>query len=87
MKVKFEKKFLKDLENLDKISSYRLKEIIFEVKSLKHFNELKNIKKLTWYTNYYRIRLWDYRIWIKYYQDEIIFIRVKHRKDIYKLFP
>lgn len=87
MKIKYEKKFLKDLENLDKKSSYKLKDLIFEIKLLINFSEIKNLKKITWYTNYYRVRLWDYRIWIKYFQNEIIFIRLKHRKDIYKVFP
>lgn len=87
MKIKYEKKFLKDLENLDKKSSYKLKDLIFEIKLLINFSEIKNLKKITWYTNYYKVRLWDYRIWIKYFQNEIIFIRLKHRKDIYKVFP
>jgi mRNA-degrading endonuclease RelE of RelBE toxin-antitoxin system len=42
---------------------------------------------MIWYDNYYRIRIWDYRLWIKNDDDKCIVLRFKHRKDIYKNFP
>lgn len=87
MKINYEKKFLKDLESLDKEISIRLKSLIIQINQIKNFSEIKNIKKLVWYDNYYRIKLWDYRLWLKFENQELYFIRFKHRKDIYKIFP
>lgn len=87
MKINYEKKFLKDLESLDKEISIRLKSLIIQINQIKDFSEIKNIKKLVWYDNYYRIKLWDYRLWLKFENQELYFIRFKHRKDIYKIFP
>jgi mRNA interferase RelE/StbE len=39
------------------------------------------------YDSFYRIRLADYRIGIEIINDEIIFARFLHRKDVYKYFP
>jgi mRNA interferase RelE/StbE len=39
------------------------------------------------YDNFYRIRLGEYRIGIELVDDEIIFTRFLHRKDVYKYFP
>lgn len=88
MNVKFEAKFAKDLralkspKHLDKI-----KEIINTCKAIQDLSELKQIKKMQGYDSFYRIRLGDYRIGIEVVNDEIIFTRFLHRKDIYKYFP
>jgi len=50
-------------------------------------SEIKNIKRLTGFTDYYRIRIGDYRIGIKLDKLTIIFSTINHRKDIYKKFP
>ncbi len=52
----------------------------------KIFNFVENVK-LKWFENYYRVRLWDYRVWIKKEKQLIIFERVLNRKDIYKVYP
>ena len=88
MNVKFEAKFAKDLrtiknpKHLDKV-----KEIINACKAVRDLSELNQIKKLQGYDSFYRIRLGDYRIGIEVVNDEIIFTRFLHRKDIYKYFP
>ncbi len=38
-------------------------------------------------TRYYRIRVGDYRIGVEVVGDEILFVRILHRKDIYRYFP
>ncbi|MFP4128637.1 MAG: type II toxin-antitoxin system RelE family toxin [Desulfonatronovibrio sp.] len=45
------------------------------------------MKKLSGFKNFYRIRYSDYRIGIALQEDKVVFIRVLHRKDIYKFFP
>lgn len=39
------------------------------------------------YTHYYRIKQGDYRIGIKIETDTVVFMRVLHRKEIYREFP
>jgi mRNA-degrading endonuclease RelE of RelBE toxin-antitoxin system len=46
--------------------------------------DISNIKG---FRGYYRVRLGDYRIGFKKEREFIVFMRVKHRKDIYKNFP
>ncbi|MGI0481803.1 type II toxin-antitoxin system RelE family toxin [Geminocystis sp. CENA526] len=88
MKVKFESTFAKDLQKIkDKKLSEQIKSVILECKKAKLFNQVKNVKKLTGYNNFYRIKIRDYRIGLEIQEDIIIFTRFLHRKDIYKYFP
>jgi len=58
-----------------------------KLKTLQNFQEYR-IKFIKGFKNYYRIRIGDYRIGFKKAEGENIeFMRVKHRKDIYKHFP
>lgn len=88
MKVKFEAKFSKDLRAIqDKKLLNKIKEIINECKLANNLLELNQIKKMHGYDSFYRIRLGEYRIGIEVLDDEIIFTRFLHRKDVYKYFP
>ncbi len=88
MKVKFESTFAKDLQKIkDKKLSEQIKSVILECKKVEFFNQVKNVKKLTGYNNFYRIKIRDYRIGLEIQEDTIIFTRFLHRKDIYKYFP
>lgn len=88
MKLVFLKKFSKDL---DKISSTKDKQSILEtielVRSAKSSKEITGIKKLKGFDDAYRLRSGNYRVGIFMENDSIIFARVAHRKDIYKIFP
>jgi len=90
MNIKFEKSFLYDIQKIkeSKIKK-RIELLITEVKKCGSLREIKSVKKLAGYKCYYRIRIGSYRIGIKYIDESesIIFIRCKHRKDIYKHFP
>ena len=88
MKIKFKKSFLKDIEKIkDKNIKRRILKIIEEVKSAEKLKDIKNIKKLRVSENYYRISISDYRIGLICISNLLIFVRVLHRKDIYKYFP
>ena len=88
MKIKFESKFEKDLRNIkDKKLLSKIKEVILECKGVQTFNELKNIKKMQGYQTFYRLKIGDYRVGIEIVNDELIFVRLLHRKDIYRFFP
>jgi len=87
MQVEFLSSFSKDL---DKIKSKKLKKsiisVIEKIEQANSLNEVANVKKLAGHQSAYRIRIGDYRL--GFFSDETIqFARIKHRKDIYKLFP
>ncbi len=44
-------------------------------------------KPVAFIQNYYKIRVGDYRIGIKFEHETLTFERILHRKDIYKVFP
>ena len=65
----------------------KIKEIIAEVEKAEKLTEVRNIKKLKGEENYYRIRLGDYRLGIKVNDSVVSFVRILHRKEIYRYFP
>ena len=49
--------------------------------------DIWSFSKLSGHDAYYRIRVGDYRIGVEVAEDVIIFVRILHRKDIYRYFP
>jgi mRNA interferase RelE/StbE len=88
LKVEFKSSFLKDLK---KIRSARIKSLVTEIIDLaervKSAQEFEGLKKLRGKENYYRLRIGDYRIGLKIEADTILFVRLLHRKDLYRYFP
>ena len=88
MKVEFKKSFVKDLEQLEFASvKKRVKEVIELAERARNLQDLKNIRKLRGGERYYRIRLGDYRVGLALEDDTLIFVRLLHRKDLYRYFP
>jgi mRNA interferase RelE/StbE len=88
MKVFFEASFGRDLKNIkDKALLRRIEQTITELKAATTLNEIKNLIKMRGFPTFFRIRVGDYRIGLEMLEDEIIFVRVLHRKDIYRYFP
>ena len=88
MKVAFKKSFLKELKKLkNKHLKDAVAECIVHVESSPNLNQIKNLKKLSGYDIYYRIRVGDYRIGLKVEKDLVFFVVLEHRKDIYRKFP
>jgi len=87
MEVLFKKTFFKDLKKLPKDIKETFEELVFkEIPNIK-FSEIKNLKKIKGYDNFYRIKDGDYRVGFEYRNKRIVFYRALHRKDIYKYFP
>ena len=90
MKVFFKRSFLKDFGRLPEEIKNEVRDICLSVfpkiKSLREF-QAHPLKKLRGFKNYYRIKVKDFRIGFKRTDNEVIFMRVLHRKDIYKYFP
>lgn len=90
MKIEFKRNFKEDLKKIkDKTVLQKVKELINAIEEAKSLSDIQNIniKKIKGYEDYYRIRLGNYRIGIKLEGDKVIFVRILHRKDIYKYFP
>ena len=89
MKVEFDKSFEKSLGKIRNKALYpEIERIILEIESAETVNEIQNVKKLTGFRKYYRIRLGEYRIGIETIDKNTIrFILIAHRKEIYRYFP
>ncbi len=88
MKALFEESFEKDLKAVrDKKIRNNISKIIEEIRAANSTHEIKAISKLQGYKSYYRIRIRDYRIGIEIIDENVIFVRILHRKDIYRYFP
>ena len=88
MKVSFKATFAEDLKGLkDKLLLARVNKLIETVERSGGLMDLPNVKKLQGGDGYYRIRLGDYRVGIVSERGEVIFVRILHRKEIYRYFP
>ncbi len=61
MKVEYSKAFIKVSKKLSGKTLDSLRRTIIEVKAAKELSEISNCKKLTNFTNTFRIRIGDYR--------------------------
>jgi mRNA interferase RelE/StbE len=88
VKVEFRKSFEKDLSKIrDEDLLLKLKAVIEEVENADNLLGISNIKKLKADGDYYRIRVGDYRVGLTDDQGVITFVRILHRKEMYRYFP
>ncbi len=89
MIIQFDKSFERSIRRVhDTVILQRLKRIIIQLENSSSLSNFPNVKKLTGFSDYYRIRIGDYRIGFEVIdKDTIKFIVIAHRKDIYKIFP
>ncbi len=88
MKVRFKARFAKDLRALkDKALLERIKELIANVEAAQRLAEVSNLKKLRGGGGYYRVRIGDYRVGLATEEGAVVFVRVLHRREVYRYFP
>lgn len=89
MNVEFDKSFLRSLDNItDSKILHKVGTVILKCETVNSLFEIQNVKKLSGFSNYFRIKISDYRIGFELLNKSTIrFIIVVHRKDIYKKFP
>ena len=88
MKVSFEASFARDLKRIkDRTLLNRIEQVIAEVKAAAALSEINHLGKMRGYAAFYRLRLGDYRIGMEVAEDTVVFVRILHRKDIYRYFP
>lgn len=88
MIIEIDESFKKDFKLIKNIEIEKriINKLDFLEKAL-FIENIPNIKKLKWFNNFYRLRIWDYRIWFSFNWTKIILLRVRNRKDIYNVFP
>lgn len=64
-----------------------IKAAIEEAEAATNLSEISNVKKLKAEKSSYRIRVGNYRIGFVMSEDMITFVRVLHRKEMYRYFP
>lgn len=89
MRVLFTRSFAKDLRNHRKnqILLQQIHKVIEQVERAEAITELTNLKQLKTEGRYYRIRIGDYRLGLAIENDLITFVRILHRREIYRFFP
>lgn len=89
MKISFDKAFYKSLSKLKTpLVANQIERMIAIIQASRSIRDIPQIKKLQGFTDYYRIRLGDFRLGIELEDNESVrFIIIAHRKDIYKYFP
>lgn len=89
MRILIDRQFEKDifLTNDAKLN-VRVESVIRMLHHSANLRGVSNLRKLTGFKTYYRIRIGDYRIGFELIDaDTVMLIRFLHRKDIYKRFP
>ena len=88
MTATFRASFLRDVKKLpDPVLLTRIRSAIEAVEVAADIRDVSDLKKLSGDSGFYRIRTGDYRIGIAVEDDTIEFVRVLHRRDIYRAFP
>jgi mRNA interferase RelE/StbE len=89
MNVEFDSSFLKSLSKIkDQTILQRIKKAIIELEESTDLKKVRNLRKLTGYKNYFRIRIGDFRLGFESINDDNVrLIIISHRKDIYRNFP
>ena len=88
MNVSYKKRFLKDLSKIPDQVKKRIQEVVFEqIPQAEDLQSIDGLKKIQGFSNYYRLRISDYRIGLLIEKEKIVFCRVLHRKDVYRYFP
>ncbi len=90
LKPEYNSRFLKELSKLKKQPKiyHEIIKICFDnTADYKQKNNIPKLEKIIGFKNYYRIKVRNFRIGIKIENNVLSFMRVFHRKDIYKYFP
>ena len=88
MKTSFRESFEKDIRVIrEKSILVRIKTVIELVEAAPDMRAITGLKKLKGATDYYRVRVGQYRIGLVLRGNDVAFVRILHRKDIYRYFP
>lgn len=88
MNVLFRESFTKDLRRIqDRELLQRIRKAVEAVERAPSVEEIPSLKRLRAKGPYYRIRVGDYRLGLSIENDRATFVRILHRREIYRYFP
>jgi len=87
MEIIITKTFEKQLKLVPKYVRESAVAVLEALEEASSANDIKDLKKLSGYKNYYRIRIGDYRMGLQILEPTLIVITILHRGAIYKIFP
>jgi mRNA interferase RelE/StbE len=88
LKVRFKESFAKDLRAVkDQALLARIKALIETVEKAGSLREVAALKRLRGGGDSYRVRIGDYRVGLAVDEDVVAFVRVLHRREVYRYFP
>ena len=88
METFFRRSFERDLKKIrDRNLLEKIKQSIESVESAADLSEVNSVRKLKGAANSDRIRVGDYRIGLEADASTAEFVRILHRRDIYRFFP
>jgi mRNA interferase RelE/StbE len=88
MQTSFRESFWKDVKHCnDQKTKAVVNQVISDVERATSLSEVKNLKKLKGFKTSYRIRIGDYRLGLDIQGQNVEFIRLLNRKEIYRYFP
>jgi mRNA interferase RelE/StbE len=87
MKVELTKRFAKELEKLPRKIQLNVVDSIENLMEANSFSEIDDFKALSGYTNFYRIKLGQYRVGLFWSGDAFLVERIGVRGDFYKSYP
>ena len=88
MKVRYSKRFLKQLSKIPLSTRNKIETFVFtELPSIEHIENSGKIEKMKGYEGFYKIRFGNYRIGMHVQHDTLVLKIVMHRNDIYNYFP
>jgi len=88
VKTLYKRTFIRDLSSLPEQVKEKIQTIVFnEIPNMQDISQISGLKKIRGHKRYYRIKIGGYRIGIEIRENTIVFMRVLHRKDIYRYFP
>ena len=88
MRLSFRKSFERDLKRIsDPVVLRRVRQSIEQVEAADDMSRVRGARRLSGSGGFYRIRIGEYRIGLAVEASDVEFVRVLHRRDVYRYFP
>lgn len=88
MRLSFRKSFERDLKRIsDPVVLRRVRQSIEQVEAADDMSRVRGARRLSGSGSFYRIRIGEYRIGLAVETSDVEFVRVLHRRDVYRYFP
>ena len=88
MRLSFRKSFERDLKRISNLVVLRrVRQAIEQVEAAEDLNHVRGAGRLSGSGSFYRIRIGEFRIGLAIEASDVEFVRILHRRDIYRYFP